>query len=198
MALTDTSTRTHIRRFHANLWSRDRGGHRGRSQTNTNARKCASGRLPRPPRTPTTSPSERTCNERANTPLGVQSLPRSRMARTDAATSTSRSGTVEVTGSGAAAAETAATTPMMTVLMPNSMDGATPAHREHKQVLACVCAPMTPRAEMRTCGWAGAGAPSLVSSLSPFRKVLRARFRGRYRSTGSAGLYTRVYRAHSG
>ena len=71
MALTDTSTRTHIRRFHANLWSRDRGGHRGRSQTNTNARKCASGRLPRPPRTPTTSPSERTCNERANTPLGV-------------------------------------------------------------------------------------------------------------------------------
>jgi len=93
------------------------------------------------------------------------SLPRSRMARTDAATSTSRSGTVEVTGSGAAAAETAATTPMMTVLMPNSMDGAT---------------------------------PSLVSSLSPFRKVLRARFRGRYRSTGSAGLYTRVYRAHSG
>ena len=126
------------------------------------------------------------------------SMPRSRMARTDAATSTSRSGTVEVTGSGAAAAETAATTPMMTVLMPNSMDGATPAHRERKQVLACVCAPMTPRAEMRTCGWAGAGAPSLVSSLSPFRKVLRARFRGRYRSTGSAGLYTRVYRAHSG
>ena len=67
---------------------------------------------------------------------------------------------------------------MMTAMAAVLMDEASPAHRERKQVSARVCVPLAPRAEMCTHGRARAGVPSHVSSLLPFRKVLRAQFRG--------------------
>jgi hypothetical protein len=121
--------------------------------------------------------------------LGSQ--PWSRKPYISAATSTSRSGDVGPTRSGAAAAETAATTPMMTVMMPNSMNGAMPAHRERKQVSACVCARMAPQAEMCIYARARAGVPLRASPLSPFGETLRTQFRGWDPSERRAGLHTR-------
>ena len=80
---------------------------------------------------------------------------------------------------------------MLTVMMPNSMDGAMPAHRERKQVSACVCARMAPRAEMCICARARAGVPLRASPLSPFGETLRSQFRGWDPSERRAGLHTR-------
>eukprot|EP00966_Prymnesium_polylepis_P320757 7377131-Prymnesium_polylepis.1 len=57
----------------------------------------------------------------------------------------------------------------MTVMMENSMEGATPAHRGRKQVSACVSAPMAPQAEVCMCGRARAGIPLRTSSLLPWK-----------------------------
>ena len=74
--------------------------------------------------------------------------------------STRRSGAASASGFGAAAAVTAVTVAVMTAVTTVSMGGASPAHRERKQVSAYKCAPMAPRAEMRACGRVRAGVPS--------------------------------------
>ena len=94
-------------------------------------------------------------------------------------------------GSGGAAAETAASASAMVVVTAASVNGAMAANRERKQVSAFTCAPTAPRAEMHTCGRAGAGAPLLTSSLLPLKMVLQARFRGRDPSKRRAGLHSR-------
>ena len=98
----------------------------------------------------------------------------SQAAHTDAAMSTSRSGTAAATRSGGAAAVMAAATPVVVAVTAMSLDGVSPAHRERKHVSVTCVTLVATRARMRTRGRAWAGTPWHTSSLSPFWKTLRA------------------------
>ena len=86
---------------------------------------------------------------------------------------------------------TVATAAAMTAVAAVPMDGASPANRERKHVSAYKCAPMAPRAEMRTHGRVRAGIPSRASLFSPFKKILRAQFRVWDPSERRAGSHAR-------
>ena len=71
---------THCEHKRSHPCALDNASPRTDTQTNTDARKCASGRPHRTPRTPTAAPSEGTPNSQANSLLGAAAGVR--MART--------------------------------------------------------------------------------------------------------------------
>ena len=140
----------------------------------------------RRPRMPTAAPNIRTPDVRSNLlPWDAAAVPHGGHGSSHEPAS-ERHG--RSNGSGGAAAETKASASTMLVVTAASVNWAMAANRERKQVSAFACVPMAPRAEMHTCGRAGAGAPLHASSLMPWKMAThRSRWAPSPRR-GGAGL----------